>query len=76
MEKMTEFQKNLVRMWDSLRDTHKNAPTCGDVNCDACPLDECCFGNNGNITFNSEKAIEIVTQWAKDHPQEGVTHEN
>ena len=64
---MTQYQKDLVRMWDSLRDKHKDAPTCVDVNCNACPLDEYCSGNNGNITFNSEKAIEIVTQWAKEH---------
>ena len=66
---MTEFQKNLIRMWDSLRDKHKDIPTCVNVNCMACPLQDCCLANNGNISFNSEKAIEIVTQWAKEHPE-------
>ena len=65
---MTQYQKDLVRMWDSLRDKHNDAPTCVDVNCEACPLRDCCFGDDGNISFNAEKSIEIVTQWAKDHP--------
>ena len=65
---MTQFQKNLVRMWDSLRDKHKGTPSCITVSCGTCPLQDCCGGNNGNISFNSEKAIEIVTQWAKEHP--------
>ena len=68
MGNMTEFQKNIVRMWDSLRDKHKDTPTCISVNCGDCPLQDCCCGNNGNISFNSEKAIEIVTRWAEKHP--------
>ena len=68
MENMTEYQKNLVRMWDSLRNEYKGVPTCITVSCGVCPLQDCCCGDNGNISFNSEKAIEIVTQWAKDHP--------
>ena len=68
MENMTEFQKNIIRMWDSLRDKYKDEPRCISVDCEVCPLHECCYGDDGNISFNSEKAIEIVTQWAKEHP--------
>lgn len=68
MENMTQYQKDVVRMWDSLRDKYKGATTCISVNCGVCPLQDCCCGTNGNISFNSEKTIEIVTQWAKEHP--------
>jgi len=66
---MTEFRKNLVRMWDSIRKSNKGATRCMSVCCDDCPLD----GTVCNITetmtvFNAEAAIEIVTQWAKEHP--------
>lgn len=67
-KQMTQFQKDLVRMWDSLRNKHKGTPSCITISCGTCPLQNCCCGNNGNISFNSERAIEIVTQWAKEHP--------
>lgn len=65
---MTQYQKDLVHMWDSLRNKYKGTPTCIAVSCGTCPLQDCCCGNNGNISFNAERAIEIVTEWAKDHP--------
>lgn len=67
-EQMTQYQKDLVRMWDSMREKYKGSPRCSTVNCEACPLYECCYSNDGNTVFNAEKTIEVVTQWAKEHP--------
>lgn len=67
-EQMTQYQKDLVRMWDSMRKEYKGETRCTAINCKVCPLCECCSGKGGNISFNAEKAIEIVTQWAKEHP--------
>lgn len=68
---LTQFQKDLIRMWDSLRTGDKGAPNCDSVQCKECPLYRITcynFENKSNVSFNAEKAIEIVTQWAKDHP--------
>ena len=67
-EQMTEFQNNLVRMWDSMRESYKGVSRCSSVRCEACPLYECCYSNYGNTVFAVERIIEIVTQWAKEHP--------
>lgn len=70
MENMTQFQKDLVRMWDSLRPVvFKGACTCGGVSCDRCPFENTvCHNDDNGVSFNAEKAIEIVNSWAKDHP--------
>lgn len=65
---MTQYQKDVVRMWDSMREEYKGEPRCITVDCKVCPLYECCCRKDGNITFNVEKAIEIVNNWAKEHP--------
>ena len=69
-EQKTQFQKNLIRMWDSLREeSFKGKSWCGDIeDCKTCPLYECCYGNSGNTLFKAEKIIEIVNNWAKEHP--------
>ena len=72
-EQMTQYQRDVVRMWDSLRQGYKGESRCITVVCESCPLDECCHSDDGNISFNAEKAIEIVTQWGKEHPL--VTYE-
>ena len=69
MENMTEYQKNLIRMWDSLRKDCKGKERCNGVACDDCPLNVVCKGEGIQTRmFNIEKATEIVTQWAKEHP--------
>lgn len=60
---MTQYQKDLVRMWNSLEGHKKGSTECIGVSCRDCPLD-----NNVCKPYNAEKAIEIVTQWAKEHP--------
>ena len=72
MENMTEYQKNLVRMWDSIRtdDDNKGKLTCAGTLCIECPLEKVCSTDVKcpGRWRNAEKAIEIVTQWAKEHP--------
>lgn len=67
---MTQYQKDLVRMWDSLRTDYKGSHNCCPILCEQCPLNKgACSGDGFTHTiFNAEKAIEIVTQWAKEHP--------
>ena len=68
---MTQYQKDLIRMWDSLRKDYKGINDCISIRCEDCPLKgKACICNNnlGRSLFNAEKAIEIVTQWAKEHP--------
>ena len=64
---MTQYQKDLVRMWDSTRKQGKGSTDCTGVPCGNCPLFDCACIIRGTI-YNAEKAIEIVTQWAKEHP--------
>ena len=71
---MTQFQKDFVRMLDSMREEHKGETTCvgiGDKACEECPLTTLCVDND--ICFKTEKIIETVKQWAKEHPV--VTYE-
>ncbi len=64
---MTQFQRDLVRMWDSVRTHHKGNIKCLGVSCDKCPLVSHVCGTHGT-TFYAEKTIEIVSNWAKEHP--------
>lgn len=65
---MTQFQRDFVRMLDSMRDTCKGAINCIGIDadkCEKCLLADIC---DNEILYNAEKVIEIVTQWAKEHP--------
>ena len=67
---MTQYQRDFVRMLDSMRDIHKGERSCigiDDDKCEKCLLAEICDSNN-EILFDIEKAIEIVNSWAKEHP--------
>lgn len=65
---MTQYQKDFVRMLDSMRVEHKGEATCLGVDAEEC--ENCLLTNfcENDICFNAEKVIEIVTQWAKEHP--------
>ena len=66
---MTQYQKDLVRMWDSMRTENKGTNNCCPILCKQCPLSGVACPDDGTHTlFCAEKAIEIVTQWAKEHP--------
>lgn len=62
-----EYQRNLIRMLDSIRVNYKGAKHCGGVNCHDCPLDEKICNKAAPIFYMNE-AAEIVEQWAKEHP--------
>lgn len=55
-----EYQINLIRMWDSVRSTHKGQKDCIGVNCKDCPFDR-------NFC-NMYDAIEVVENWIREHP--------
>lgn len=59
-----EYQKNLIRMWDSVRTDNKGAENCGGVRCLDCPL--CMKAQCGPV--NSFEYIDLVENWAKEHP--------
>lgn len=51
---MTQYQKDFVRMLDSMREIHKGETTCdgiGDKECEECPLTTICGDND--ICFNA-----------------------
>ena len=59
-----EYQKTLIRMWDSLRDKkHKGEFDCAGVNCGSCPINFGC----GSVMRYSD-VIEFVEKWGKEHP--------
>ena len=65
---MTQYQRDFVRMLDSMRDISKGTTSCIGVEadkCEKCLLADIC---DNEILYNAEKVIEIVTQWAKEHP--------
>lgn len=63
-----EYKKNLVRMFDSLRTQYyEGAENCVGITCDNCPFGEKVC-NKGKVIFYSFEAIEIVENWAKEHP--------
>lgn len=65
-----EYQRNLIRMFDSVRSNHKGEETCEGVSCSSCPFyEEVCStkGIKGTL-FHSYEAIDLVENWAKEHP--------
>lgn len=64
-----EYQKTLVRMWDSVRDNCKGKIDCDGVSCCECPLYR---GNvcGTNARYNVYDLISMVEKWGKEHPLE------
>lgn len=62
-----EYQRNIVRMFDSIRSNHKGEKKCRGIYCKDCPFDgKLC--NTGENAFRVYEAIEVVENWAKEHP--------
>lgn len=57
------YKREIIRMWDSIRDKHKGEYSCYGVDCDSCPL-----GRKCDRIFSIE-IIEAVEKWSKEHPQ-------
>ena len=63
-----EYKKNLIRMFDSIRDEFKGEENCAGVGCgNNCPFYGKVCGS-GKIKFHVYEAIEVVEKWAKEHP--------
>ena len=60
-----EYEKELVRMWDSLRKDHKGEQSCEGVKCR-----ECLFRKNGECISDSFEVVETVEKWSKEHKEE------
>lgn len=65
-----EFQKDIVRMFDSLRTRDYEGESrccCIYVKCKTCPLRDICIKREG-FKYYSFETIEKVYRWAKEHP--------
>ncbi len=65
------YKKELVRMWDSLRENYKGYGDCSGVKCEECPLHETGCGDliKGVQMIGMFKIINVVERWSKEHPQ-------
>ena len=61
-----EYKKELVRMWNTLRDDrYKIYNACNGVSCSKCPL----HGIGCSEPLSSYEIVEIIKKWSKEHPQ-------
>lgn len=60
-----EYQRDLIRMFDSIRSDFKGENGCSGVDCNDCPMHKIVCGRGQIRPF---EAIEIVENWAKQHP--------
>lgn len=68
-----QFEKEIVRMWDSMRDSKYSGRTyCDGVQCSECPLNKICRDNSSRLytsrLYNAFSIVEAVEQWSKEHP--------
>lgn len=72
MDKKT-YKKEIVRMWDSLRDReNKGLAECDGVeNCKECAMSENCNRDEGSVIslMNAFEHIEAIEKWSKENPQ-------
>ena len=55
------YKRELVRMWDSVREEHKGEYSCYGVDCELCQL-----GRRCDRIFSFEM-IEAVEKWSREH---------
>lgn len=61
------YKHELIRMWDSMRNSHfKGKETCLGVKCEECPLYQ--FADC-SLSINLLDIYNIVEKWAKENPQ-------
>ena len=60
------YKRELVRMWDSIRNEYIGRDTCKGVLCQQCRFRDL---KNCSSIANAFEAIEIVEKWSKEHPQ-------
>lgn len=60
-----EYKRELVRMWDSVRDDkHKGKAMCEGVICKDCRL----YDTDCEKQINAFRMIEIIKKWSKENP--------
>lgn len=59
------YERELIRMWDSIRETNKGSNFCYGLSCSECPLDKV---DSCDCPINAVAMTEIVEKWAKEHP--------
>ena len=61
------YKKEIVRMWDTMRDDkYKGIESCSGVNdCGGCPLNNIKCGES----FNAFEMIKAVEKWSREHQQ-------
>jgi len=63
------YEREITRMFDSVRTKNKGCSDCRGVPCSRCPLEGQC-----RITaWNVFKMIEFVEQWSKEHQPKKLT---
>lgn len=63
------YQRELIRMFDSIRKTHKWEKSCGGVDCRDCPLQVGKTKSGCDNPFNTVEIYNIVEKWSKEHPR-------
>ena len=59
------YKRELVRMWNTLRDDrYKIYNACNGVSCNKCPLHDI----GCSEPLSSYEVVEIVKKWSKEHP--------
>ena len=59
------YKRELVRMWNTLRDDrYKTYNACNGVSCNKCPL----HGIECSDPLSSYEVVEIVKKWSKENP--------
>ena len=61
-----EYEKEIVRMWDSLRTINKGKSSCDGVLCGDCPLSLFDGCSSAEDIFDIYRTVE---EWSKEHPQ-------
>lgn len=62
-----EYKRELIRMWDSLRNNYKGEYNCFGVKCPKCPLYQTV--DNCDEALGFFEVIETVERWGNEHPQ-------
>ena len=65
-----EYEKEIVRMWDSLRTINKGKSSCDGVLCGDCPLSLFDGCSSAEDIFDIYKTVE---EWSKEHQPKKLT---
>ena len=61
-----EYEKEIVRMWDTLRDKHIGTDSCYGVKCEKCPLAG--FKHGCSSALSALDIYNTVEVWSNEHP--------